>query len=96
MTAHHLKPDGLADFQLASDLGRKAGAAVTEAILRTMALGETPYQREVTALSAAVAAITCARIAMRNGSAPNVSDQDLLAALIEQMADAEKTRGASA
>lgn len=89
MTAHHLKPADTEDYQLASDLGRKVGHDVTSAIMRTMALGSSPSQREVTALAAAVAAIACAGHALRSGSAPEATDRDVVEALVSMMANPE-------
>lgn len=82
-----LQPVNAADHALASDLGRKSGRDVFDAITRTFGLAETPYQREVIALSGAVAAIAFARNALRLGSAPDATDRDLIEALVEMTAD---------
>lgn len=88
---HHLEPADAADFQIATDLGRKAGQDVSAIIIRTMKLGMSPYQREVVALAGAVAGVACARNALRMGSAPDASYRDVLEAIVEMIGDAEST-----
>jgi len=89
-----LKPADADDYAIASDLGRKVGSDVGDAITRTFVLGETAYQREVVALSAATAAIVFATTTIRLGSAPDATDDDVLDALFEALADARKSREA--
>ena len=80
-----VKPEDQRDYATASDLGRKVGEDVGEVITRTFTLGETPYQREVVVVAAAAAAIVYARTVIRLHT-PDVTDQDIIEALVEGLA----------
>lgn len=88
MSRHHLQPEDQTDFALATDLGRKAGRDAADAIMRTMLLGQTAYQREVIVLSAAVSVIAAAGATLRAGSTPDATDRDLIEALVEMIGEA--------
>ncbi|MFN7110281.1 MAG: hypothetical protein ACK4M2_01495 [Brevundimonas sp.] len=81
------KPVDPADYALASDLGRKVAADIGDMIPRTFMLCDSPYQREVVAISAAAAAIVFARTVMRLAT-PDVTDADILEALFEGLSEA--------
>lgn len=87
-----IKPEGKADYAMASDLGRKVGADIGDTITRTFVLGQTPYQREVIAIAAAASAIIFARSVMRLNT-PDVTDHDILEALTESLLDARPAHG---
>jgi hypothetical protein len=80
-----LQPANQADFEMASDLGRKAGHDTANTMMRTVAIAQTHYQQEVIALSCVAAVITGARAVLQLGSLKGATDADLIAALVEML-----------
>lgn len=81
----NLQPASNADFEMASDLGRKAGHDVASAMMRTLSIAQSHYQQEIIALACVAAVVTGARAVLQLGSLKGDSDADLIAALVEML-----------